>query len=696
MERFTGIRILDTVKGLYTVPLDDFVGEVMIPAFKVAADVDCMMGFFDSAGFVTLAPGLAAFLNRPGGVLRLIVSPAVSREDEDAMRLAVESPHEVLARAGERLFLGAEVDDSALVRHQYDCLAYMLAANRLQIKFSWISGGMFHPKVWVFRDGEESAVLHGSSNFTSRGLSSNLETIAIERPWRGGEQVERANALKALFDNLWSGSVPDALVIPLSEALRRRLLSRAENATFPTLEAFFALYRPGHFVRPGPKRLKPPTGIEIGKGKFGHQSAAIDAWFENGKNGVLAMATGAGKTLTALAAAARLDTSPLLVVIAAPYKPLIEQWDGEVRRFGVDPLDLSGLSTADKVRRLSLEQRALASRPGVSVAIVSHAALTSPGMQRLFGTPHARVTSMLIADEVHNLGRESFVGSPPMLGFNYRLGLSATPERQFDPDGTAKLLDYFRGIVYEFPLEKAIGTCLVPYNYHVLPVSLTAGELGEWEDLSEKLRRLGYKDDSLDPSESGRLSLEVTRLLVKRRAVIETCGAKVMVLGEVLKTRAQQLRHVLVYASDKRPGQLQAVNRLLNTLDVAFHQLTALESADAHLTAQLLARFASGELQVLTSKRVLDEGVNIPEVRTAFIMASSTVKRQWIQRRGRLLRECPRIGKRWADLYDFVVAGPDIPEAIRRQELLRARDFATLARNAGDAAGPFSVIDSLG
>ena len=150
-----------------------------------------------------------------------------------------------------------------------------------------------------------------------------------------------------------------------------------------------------------------------------------------------------------------------------------------------------------------------------------------------------------------------------------------------------------------------------------------------------------------------------------------------------------------MYASDKRPGQLLEVNRLLNHLDVSFHQLTARESSDSRLTAQLLNRFASGELQVLTSKRVLDEGVNLPEVLTAFLLASSTVRRQWIQRRGRLLRECPAIDKRWADLYNFIVAGTNMPDPIRKQELMRARDFATLARNAGDQSGPFAVIDSL-
>jgi len=687
------LRELDKLKALYTVPLDDFVGEVMIPALQAARSVDCMMGFFNSTAFVSLAPGLAAFLNRPAGELRVIASPAVSAEDEEAMRQGVEAPRDVLARATERLFVAAEVNESALVRHQYDCLAYMLAAGRLEMKFSWIDGGTFHPKVWVFRDDNDTVVLHGSSNFTSRGLNSNLETVALERPWRGPEQEERSRILRTLFDRLWWGETPDTTIIPLSEAIRERLLKRAVAAPLPTLEAFVALYLSGREALPRPKRLRIPAGLEIGKGNFGHQSAAIDAWFRNDKRGILAMATGSGKTLTALAAAARIDVPSLLIVVAAPYRPLIEQWDAEVRSFGITPLNLSRLSVPEKVRRLSLEQRALASRPSVSMAILTHSTLTSPAMAALFRTSHAKVKTLLIADEVHNLGRQSFVGEAPMDAFSYRMGLSATPERQFDPEGTSKLLDYFGGVVYEFPLEKAIGTCLVPYNYHLVPVALNAGEIEEYEELTERLRRMGYRDDALDPGDSGRLSLEITRLLVKRRAIVESCEQKVPALAAQLHPRSSDLRHVLIYASDKRPSQLRAVNQLLNDEAVSFHQLTSLESCDRRLTKQLLERFASGELQVLTSKRVLDEGVNIPEVRTAYLLASSTVRRQWIQRRGRLLRECPAIGKRWADLYDFIVVGESVPEAIRRQELLRARAFATLSRNAGEPGGPFAIID---
>jgi len=687
------LRDLDDKRALYTVPLDDFVGEVVVPAFQSSYSVDCMMGFFNSTAFVSLAPGLAAFLNRAAGTLRILASPEVSARDEEAMRAAVNQPAEVLSQAAERLLIQAEISESALIQHQYDCLAYMLAAGRLEMRFSWVAGGIFHPKVWIFRDSFDTVVLHGSSNLTSGGLTANLETIALERPWRGPEQEERCVVLGGLFERLWWGNTPDTVVVPLSTAIRDRLLKRAESVPKPTLDKFWALYRPSSIVSvAGPKRLRLPAGIRIGQGRFGHQGHAVDSWLRNNRRGILAMATGSGKTVTALAAAARVDVQSLLIVIAAPFRPLVDQWDDEVRSFGIVPLNISRLAVPDKIRRIALEERLLASQGGVSVAIVTHSTLTSDAMRAFLSSSHHGVHTLLIADEVHNLGRESFVNAPHFGGFQYRIGLSATPERQFDPDGTTKLFAYFGGVVYEFPLEKAIGTCLVPYNYYVITVTMSGSEVDEYEELTERLRRLGYRDESLDPSDSGRLSLEVTRLLVKRRSIVESCSQKVESLAAQLPHN-DKIEHVLIYASDKRPAQLRSVNQLLNARGIQFHQLTSSESCDRRLTRQLLTRFADGELQALTSKRVLDEGVNIPEVRTAYILASSTVKRQWVQRRGRLLRECASIGKQVAHLYDFVVIGPGVPDAVQRQELIRAREFATLSRNAGEPDGPFATID---
>jgi superfamily II DNA or RNA helicase len=183
---------------------------------------------------------------------------------------------------------------------------------------------------------------------------------------------------------------------------------------------------------------------------------------------------------------------------------------------------------------------------------------------------------------------------------------------------------------------------------------------------------------------------------------VENAASKILELRRLLATEdTTKVRHTLIYATDKDPSQLDAVNRLLGEeLNMLFHQLTAEETANRSQTEQILNRFAAGDIQVITCKRVLDEGVNIPQIATAYLVASSATRRQWVQRRGRVLRTCPAIGKSMAKLHDFIVVPPDPTtpsgRSILRLERARARAFAEDAANAGGKDDPFAVIDSLG
>ena len=193
----------------------------------------------------------------------------------------------------------------------------------------------------------------------------------------------------------------------------------------------------------------------------------------------------------------------------------------------------------------------------------------------------------------------------------------------------------------------------------------------------------------------------LTKLLRDRRAILEVAENKIEALKEAIdREDLSDLRHTLIYASDKAPQQLDEVNRLLSDRGILFHQLTYEETGSRDHTRNILRSFQEGTLRVLTAKRVLDEGVNIPQIQKAFILASTTVERQWVQRRGRLLRKCEEIGKTHSDVHDFVVVPPDIDSdddsrSLVRSELERVQEFAKLARNAGRSDGPLSTIDTL-
>lgn len=442
-----------------------------------------------------------------------------------------------------------------------------------------------------------------------------------------------------------------------------------------------------------------PPGLQFETGPFAHQGQSVQAWCDAGYRGVLEMATGSGKTIAALIAAHRLYAihDPLLIVVAAPYVPLIQQWCAEIRPFGISPVNLTEApGRRGRARELGRIRRQLRHSGGAQAVVVSHDTLCDNDFKAALAAFDC--TTLLIADEVHNLGRDSFIADPPAF-FDYRLGLSATPVRQYDQAGTQALFAFFGPVVFEFTLEDAIGKCLVEYEYHVHPVELTPEEMDTWYDLTDRIKRAMWRqEDEDDPDEY------LTKLLRDRRAVLETAENKIAALQAALG-RAEQatgrLHYTLIYTSDKEPEQLRAVNKMLHERGVLFHQLTYEETANRQETERILRSFQEGTLRVLTAKRVLDEGVNIPQVRKAFILASTTVERQWVQRRGRLLRKCDEIGKTHSEVHDFVALPQDFDNLDRdarslvRSELRRVQAFARLARNAGRPDGPLGIIDAL-
>lgn len=458
---------------------------------------------------------------------------------------------------------------------------------------------------------------------------------------------------------------------------------------------------PVTLARPDPRadRFSIPPGLQFETGPFAHQGHAVNAWCGAGYRGVLEMATGSGKTIVALLAAHRLaaDHAPLLIVVAAPYVPLIQQWCDEIRPFGISPVNLTAApGRRGRARELGRIRRQFRHSGEAQAVVVSHDTLCDSQFQAALAAFDC--TTLLIADEVHNLGRNSFIADPPAF-FDYRLGLSATPGRQYDQAGTEALFAFFGPVVFEFTLEEAIGTCLVEYEYHVHPVELTPEEMDTWYDLTDRIKRAMWRqEDEDDPDEY------LTKLLRDRRAVLETAENKLAALQAALDREAHTadgLRYTLIYTSDKAPEQLRAVNRLLHERGVLFHQLTHEETANRQETERILRSFQEGTLRVLTAKRVLDEGVNIPQVRKAFILASTTVERQWVQRRGRLLRKCAEIGKTHSEVHDFVALPHDFDNLDRdarslvRSELRRVQAFARLARNAGRPDGPLGILDQL-
>lgn len=382
--------------------------------------------------------------------------------------------------------------------------------------------------------------------------------------------------------------------------------------------------------------------------------------------------------------------------MSAPSIPLIMQWNEEVKKFGVTPVVPSLEASTDKaLTRLFRGLRG----GGTHVAIVTNNLLCAKRFQATVASKlhsHGQtVSTMLIADEAHTLGAESFIRNKPEF-FEKRLALSATPVRQYDPDGTEEIFKFFGPTAYEFGLDRAIGFCLVPYRYYVHACTLCEEEIVKFDQLSRQIgAAMGAEVTEDDSSLQG--------LLIARRRIIETGQSKIDLLQEVLTRRGpRNLKHALIYASAKNPEQFDAIGKLLTILRVKWAPVTQDTTSNPKLLARILDSFAKGSIRVLLAKKVLDEGVDIPSIREAFIVASSTVEREWVQRRGRVLRVHP--GKPWAIVHDFLalppvraVRGNDTSglKKIIKVELNRAHAFGRYAQNVAGSDGVHANLERL-
>ena len=393
----------------------------------------------------------------------------------------------------------------------------------------------------------------------------------------------------------------------------------------------------------------------------------------------------------------------MLVVIIVPTTTLERQWAEDVIEFGRPPTRPSQLKRADRAQRIAEIETALATGNERTEVIVCTQQLfaSDQALRNLVDRAANRgVTTMLIGDEAHNLGSPSFIENPPN-AFQHRLGLSATPVRQYDSLGTDALFEFFGPQVFEFSLKEAIDAgCLVPYDYHVHQIPLTHDEMDRYAELTDELYQAGFRID--DNGQAVIPNSKVEHLLRRRRAIIEQADAKIPALEQVLRgLDPQHVKRTLIYASSKgtemaERRQINAVNRLLQDLGIVAHELTSAETATGR-GPEILQRFGAGDYKVLTAMKVLDEGVDIPATETAFILASSTVEREWVQRRGRVLRQAE--GKTAAAVHDFVATPPDLSESaassVLRSELRRVRAFASLARNEWSAGGPRDIAAEL-
>jgi DNA phosphorothioation system restriction enzyme len=464
--------------------------------------------------------------------------------------------------------------------------------------------------------------------------------------------------------------------------------------TFKLRLPFVGESKGGYQTQPLPGCPRMPPSLQL----RGYQQQAVNNWFANNGRGTLKMATGSGKTITALAIACELykQINLQVLVVVCPYRHLVTQWARECEKFNLQPI-LAFENVRNWQSQLSTQLYNVRSGSQRFLTVItSNSTLIGDGFQSQL--KYFPEKTLIIGDEAHNLGAPRLEESLPRR-VGLRLALSATPERYFDEGGTQSLFDYFGPVLQpELTLRDAIAqNALVHYLYYPILVELTETESRTYAKLTQKIgRALLYRQRENVESAYFEDNEDLKPLLMQRARLIGAAENKLNALRELMSTR-RETTHTLFYCSDGSQDvgqrsslhQLKAVAKILG-VELGYKVSTYTAQTSLEEREVLRRQFESGELQGLVAIRCLDEGVDIPAIQTAVILASSGNPRQFIQRRGRVLRPHPK--KERATIFDMIVLPPDLDRKtlevernLLRKELLRFVEFADLADNAGEA-----------
>lgn len=686
---FVDLRKL-ALKYVYDSDQDNILDEFYIPALSESVRYRRLAGSFSSSALAVAARGISRLIAN-GGTMRLVAGAELRPDDVNAIMQGLKEKEEIVT---DKMMTDLDSIEDEFVKDHVKALAWMVANNRLEIKIAIVLGddgmpldaetvqlrGIFHPKIGILEDDSGNVLTFGGSiNESMRGWLYNDEHFYVFPSWIDAfKEITEKNVRK--FETCWNGLANRLVVLDVPDAYKQRLIKIAPaSLTELNLEKWYVKTQ----------TYSPKKGVIQLRD---YQQVAVENWIANGGRGMMEMATGSGKTYTAIAGISKLEhdfsLDHLCIIITCPYTHLVSQWQRSLEDFGYHSTSVFGGISNWKKRVENAILRLNGKLERRLVLVTTHDTFSSE--QFMWLVRQVEHPILLIADEVHAVGSE--IRRNGLLNeYTYRLGLSATPKRYFDEEGTDYIFNFFGPTVAEFTLGDAIKQgYLVPYIYHTAYVTLNQEELEEYRKLTRKIatqmsiaEEKGIEEDTL------------TLYQVQRQKIVVNASEKLPKLKEMLVKIAERLDHCLIYCSD---SQIDDVQRILNKLGIIHQRVTFREGTE--IRNEYLRKFDEGVYKVIVAINVLDEGVDIPSTKMAIIMASTGNPKQYIQRRGRVLRPYP--GKDKAEIYDMVVLPPlSAPESndfyamerkILIKELKRHEEMARLSLNSADALNEIENI----
>lgn len=650
---------LDIKRSYISYGDENIADSFLVPALKHTKMYRRSVGFFSSSVFSLIIDGIVE-LTKNNGKIQLIASPNLKPEDIEAINLGYEKREEIVTGSFEQDFVAAieELNDEKL-----QLLASLVANETMDFKIAVTNGqGIYHDKLGILEDFDgNTVVFYGSANASEAGYRNNYEKVRLVKSWNTPDHESIEDECKE-FDDLWNNNNPFVTVYDYTESAKANIISavqrRAEN-----------------------KKASSPIQLRD------YQEDAINAWVENGYHGFYVMATGTGKTWTAIYSAVRLmEEHPCMTVICAPYKHLVRQWAEDLEKAVPDAIIIMVSSENHKWEQ-ELKEAIVRQRLRKETKIIVMSTIKSFYLKRFQVTINkSEQEKLLIVDEAHR-----FTKRPDSLKkrFQYMLGLSATP---FSGKNTAKgmeLMEFFGGQVFNLPIEAALERkFLVKYNYYPIFVSATDDEENDFNKKTTQIAACFRNGVCIDPD-------ALAKHLRAQLRIISMAQEKIDRINEILSNIKEQ-DHFIVYCGDGKVysnnneelRHINFVKQQLSALGYKPSQFTASEDMDTRM--DLVESFNEGAIDALAAIRCLDEGINIPSIKGALILSSNDDYREFVQRRGRILRTYE--GKEYANIYDVIVLPSHSTVKMAEIELRRFYEYARLAINQEDLLAQLETI----
>lgn len=680
-------------------PLDFY-----LDVFPLSRSIELKLGYFSSKALAVLAYSFASFIFN-GGKLNIITNHFLYGFDKDLAFGDDASLHEF------------NLDDLTSIRdnltreeaHFFNCLKYLVKVGRLElIPVMLKPGKMAHYKQGIFTDvNGEKLFIDGSCNFTAAGLLDNGEVLSVFRSW--GSEYER-NKLESKIPDIssilkreserYEYLGPEKIINAINSLgedkdvheLLTDSIDLVDNPTFSDQRVKDKLAKSKVKLQNIVTKIKEEPRFPFNSQPRDYQIKAYNNWIDNGYKGIFAMATGTGKTITSLNCLLNLYVleGVYQCVILVPSKALLEQWIEEVTLFNFkNIIPVSSDYPKSKLQLNELETSLIFDKRKSFVLITTYTTFPTSKFQRTFCS--LPPDTLLIADEAHNIGSKSIVPVIEKLHVERRIALSATPTRQFDPDGNLLIEKVFNSsppYTYSYSMREAIeNNILCKYKYYPHLVYLNEDEFSEYKEITKQLLRYFDSEKKVFFDNEN-----VQRLLIKRKTIIHKAKNKLVAFKKILAEANGAhgtLSNSLVYVPegiDENENFL--MDQFLSIFEHEFSNYKAMSyTSESQNRAQIISLFESGYVDSLFSMKCLDEGVDIPRAQLAIFCSSTGNPRQFIQRRGRVLRK--HRDKDMAYIYDMIVLpfkdidGENfkLEQKLIKDEMTRVVYFASLSEN---------------